>query len=349
MAEKRGGPDGPTRHPPPPLKQRRKDKEKEPAPYKVWVEKYAPEDITPEEAGKRYQEYCQDWWRRHREEWFERHKDDEDVRELHDPRRLEHHLLPLSENVADLARRAAKSFFERNPLEQADETGLEEPLVGPIDDLVTQLDGERQIEAENSGTKLPQASPLRLDYLWEVHGVDARGHRELQLKELRDFLPDPSRPRKKGESESAQEDAEWVKRRVQDGGWVEVFLGRRRAEKAVEDFIESCIKRESDSKFGCQQCSKYFKGPEFVRKHVRNKHPRLVEDALERAQDETFRRNFLRKQEEDDKHRHSRDDRSNDGQQQMQSVMVVPASFQSQYRDLDARYSERPRLDYGDL
>jgi len=432
----------------------RGNRERQPLPYKSWVQKHAPEDITPEEAGKQYEQYVAEYWKQHRDDWFERHKDDEDVRSAHDPRSLEHELLPLHSSVAFLSRLASRSFISSYRSEtpahsangdappaadanapadaegdaasndafssaagasapqdgsaaaaplasagaktEADDADgsdpkhgtalarkgpdlkMEDELHEPVEQLVRHLDSEREVE-ESAGDVIATNSSRRLDYLSQVHGIDVMGRMELQLKELRTMLStggkvgDRSRRRAIRERE-AEDAASYAQRRLREGGWLELYLAREQAHQAVADIIEQSISQETESKFGCKQCSKYFKGPDFVRKHMRNKHAQLLEDEVDRVLERTYKRNFLLAKEEEDKH-----SQPSHAKQQHHAprgfaamgnarTVVVPGASQSHqpppppmsrkaqpghsapnYSDPDAKHSVRPTLDYGDL
>lgn len=57
--------------------------------------------------------------------------------------------------------------------------------------------------------------------------------------------------------------------------------GGKSMENQIEKRISTAVRNESDSKFRCLECQKLFKADEFVRKHVRTKHPSVVEEECE--------------------------------------------------------------------
>lgn len=55
-------------------------------------------------------------------------------------------------------------------------------------------------------------------------------------------------------------------------------LGRKDSEKEVEAFINANCQELAKDKWLCPLSGKKFKGPEFVRKHVTNKHGEKLEE-----------------------------------------------------------------------
>lgn len=55
-------------------------------------------------------------------------------------------------------------------------------------------------------------------------------------------------------------------------------LGMRDAETAVEEFLQENMKKIEDDKWLCVLSGKKFKAPEFVRKHIFNKHVEKVDE-----------------------------------------------------------------------
>ncbi|KAL3901404.1 MAG: hypothetical protein SGCHY_000626 [Lobulomycetales sp.] len=53
-------------------------------------------------------------------------------------------------------------------------------------------------------------------------------------------------------------------------------LGGKDVEKEVDEFISKHIFMVAEAKFRCEICTKLFKGPDFVSKHIRKKHPEKI-------------------------------------------------------------------------
>ncbi|KXS11157.1 hypothetical protein M427DRAFT_443652 [Gonapodya prolifera JEL478] len=61
-------------------------------------------------------------------------------------------------------------------------------------------------------------------------------------------------------------------------------LGGKDLEVEADRAVVAETVRESESKYRCKKCQKLFKGDEFVHKHIRNKHPEVVDDAKKAAE-----------------------------------------------------------------
>lgn len=53
-------------------------------------------------------------------------------------------------------------------------------------------------------------------------------------------------------------------------------LGGRSLSRVLDSFLASYVKKESETKYRCVECQKLFKGDEYVKKHLKTKHPELV-------------------------------------------------------------------------
>ncbi|KAJ3158093.1 hypothetical protein HDU86_003045 [Geranomyces michiganensis] len=53
-------------------------------------------------------------------------------------------------------------------------------------------------------------------------------------------------------------------------------MGGMLLETELEVFLAKKVKKEAEGKFRCTECSKLFKGEEFVKKHIRAKHPEVI-------------------------------------------------------------------------
>ncbi|KAI9202777.1 uncharacterized protein BJ171DRAFT_166970 [Polychytrium aggregatum] len=87
----------------------------------------------------------------------------------------------------------------------------------------------------------------------------------------------PSRP------ENVPQILEKIDQRIQlritkpeDGTQVEK-LGGKSIESAIDKVADEYIMKVDEGKYRCRECQKLFKGDEFVRKHIKGKHPQLTE------------------------------------------------------------------------
>lgn len=55
-------------------------------------------------------------------------------------------------------------------------------------------------------------------------------------------------------------------------------VGGKNLNAEVEAEVMKHIQKENDAKYRCRECSKLFKGEDFVRKHIKAKHPALIDD-----------------------------------------------------------------------
>ena len=53
-------------------------------------------------------------------------------------------------------------------------------------------------------------------------------------------------------------------------------LGGRSLTRVLDGFLASYVKKESETKHRCVECQKLFKGDDYVKKHLKTKHPELV-------------------------------------------------------------------------
>lgn len=54
-------------------------------------------------------------------------------------------------------------------------------------------------------------------------------------------------------------------------------MGGKKLETEEDNVVATYVQKESEGKYRCTECTKLFKGEEFVKKHVRLKHPNLLE------------------------------------------------------------------------
>jgi hypothetical protein len=64
---------------------------------------------------------------------------------------------------------------------------------------------------------------------------------------------------------------------------LQVASGERRNDELTEIFYKEKILKDSPERFKCSICTKMFKGPAFVRKHIVVKHPEKLEEIKEKV------------------------------------------------------------------
>ncbi|KND02501.1 uncharacterized protein SPPG_02960 [Spizellomyces punctatus DAOM BR117] len=68
-------------------------------------------------------------------------------------------------------------------------------------------------------------------------------------------------------------------------------LGGKSLEVELDKYLSKHVKKESEGKYRCQECSKLFKGDEFVKKHIKSKH---AEVCASTKQEVEFFNNYIR-------------------------------------------------------
>ncbi|KAJ3088558.1 hypothetical protein HK102_008491, partial [Quaeritorhiza haematococci] len=58
-------------------------------------------------------------------------------------------------------------------------------------------------------------------------------------------------------------------------------LGGKNLDDEIERMASKNVTKESEAKYRCKECAKLFKGEEYVKKHIRGKHPTLVQKVKE--------------------------------------------------------------------
>jgi len=64
-------------------------------------------------------------------------------------------------------------------------------------------------------------------------------------------------------------------------------------EKSLEDFYNENAVEKKAEKYKCGQCTKYFKGPSFVRKHISLKHIEKINEVKQKALEDQFYNNYF--------------------------------------------------------
>jgi hypothetical protein len=100
------------------------------------------------------------------------------------------------------------------------------------------------------------------------------------------------------DAERPIEAAAWgenVDKKIQDRLTIDlrVASGERKCEEYLEAFYNEKIVKDSAERFRCDVCSKMFKGPIFVKKHIAAKHPEKLEEIKEKALEEQYFQNYL--------------------------------------------------------
>ena len=150
-------------------------------------------------------------------------------------------------------------------------------------------------------------------YLWRVHGIgyyggiEPEGYGNVQPKDPsrhlrrdsdRDLLnagidePAVAAMMAAGRTWEETVDATWQHRLRLPNPFT--ALGIEKVERTVEEFIAGTVTTIVEGqKYGCTLSDKMFKGPEYVHKHVRNKHGEKVAAIRSKIVGEIYLQNFL--------------------------------------------------------
>ena len=133
---------------------------------------------------------------------------------------------------------------------------------------------------------------LYITYLRKVHFYDYYSNTEAQsLEDFTRRTPIYLRKEIAGEisAKEAQETSRWLERhdlktrlRMSSLESQElVKAGGRALDTEIDKDCEKMILKIDNAKYRCKLCVKLFRGPEFVSKHIRLKHPLVVEEATQ--------------------------------------------------------------------
>ena len=59
-----------------------------------------------------------------------------------------------------------------------------------------------------------------------------------------------------------------------------IKIGGKALDRVLDSFLSNFVKKESDAKHRCTECQKLFKGDEFVKKHLKTKHPEIPQEIM---------------------------------------------------------------------
>ncbi|XP_026293345.1 serrate RNA effector molecule homolog isoform X2 [Frankliniella occidentalis] len=107
-------------------------------------------------------------------------------------------------------------------------------------------------------------------------------------------------------------------------------LGAKEADSEVEKFVQANTQELAKDKWLCPLSGKKFKGPEFVRKHIFNKHGEKVEEVKKEVE---YFNNYLKdpKRPQLPEHPSNRPDRKGAGEGSRDNFAHPPAPYQQQY------------------
>ncbi|MCO5610115.1 hypothetical protein L7F22_064350 [Adiantum nelumboides] len=202
------------------------------------------------------------------------------------------------EQARALARKLdAEKGIERNNLvtSDTDKSDGERSLSGGIMNPIVIIRGANQVK----GYEGVELLDVMITYLWRVHFVDYYGFKEYkeQPKVMRHV---------RGDSKFVEDSAEWEKKidttwqsRVLGPDPLEVMLAKDKIDTTTTEALEPLIRKIKDEKYGwkygcgAKSCTKLFHGSEFVQKHLKLKHPELVQEVAAKVHEELYFENYM--------------------------------------------------------
>ncbi|KAJ3165723.1 hypothetical protein HDU88_003916 [Geranomyces variabilis] len=146
-------------------------------------------------------------------------------------------------------------------------------------EMDTDADGEAAVKKKTAQEK--RALDLYIFYLRKVHNYDYYGGVETSSPEdfaRRSSLSLRRPPVIRNNSTFCDKLDARIDVRINkplDGPAI-TKMGGMLLETELEVFLAKKVKKEAEGKFRCTECSKLFKGEEFVKKHIRTKHPEVI-------------------------------------------------------------------------
>ena len=290
------------------------------------------------------------------------------------PSRLGH---DLKQSAKLILRLDAEKGIEGNPLVEGEDAGMDVEDAAAEDAATLEALGNE----EGAATRLDE----RLCYLLRVHGLD-------YYKRCSEMNPVTFLENVTMQSSFTQRDAKpesgvaamaenpyavrWsaaldgnVKRRIAEGDPQVKKLGTEEIERKLEEWIQSCVVKHDEQRFGTTLSSKLFIAEEFVIKHIKTKQAHHVEDMRERLLDDQYRRNVIEFLKLEQNRKANRKNKKRFGGNVMMMMQMPGASENApfvpvpagamvegakaiqmkRYTDLDASVGERVVIDYGDI
>lgn len=85
----------------------------------------------------------------------------------------------------------------------------------------------------------------------------------------------------------------WFLERLTRGDPAEARVGRARVQSELDTWMQSCVLRQDENRYGCTLSAKLFIGVEYVMKHIKSKQVPAIEAQTERINDQIYMENYL--------------------------------------------------------
>ncbi|QDZ21306.1 C2H2-type domain-containing protein [Chloropicon primus] len=356
-----------------------------------------PDNVRPKEAEVMYKAYLIKQLGNSKSVWFKEHCETEEMRSKYDPVRIEEALKAREAEAKSSAGEflgMSPSDAGDETMVGEDQT-LEHSRAAWVParaskdfnllyKLLTKLDEEKNIQknpvfgdigtADEAEALAEDAKNGMLDkllqYAWKVHGLDYYGAKELGFNEFKvrkdgTYTRRGPKPDDLGGAEQELEGAgkffkdlelKWDTR-VFEGDQAFKLVGKERLEKEIAQYTETQVQCIDGNKFMCKLCTKLFKGSDFTRKHISNKHSEILEQIRGKILQDIYEENFLSDEtftEHEKEYKElqaSLDAGQTFASPGLEAVRQPPRPHQRRaYFDLDQPKQEsRSVLDYGDI
>ena len=290
-----------------------------------------PDNVRPKEAEVMYKEYLIKQLGNAKNVWFKEHSESEEMRQRYDPVRIEEALKVReaeakasvgefvgasgSDQAAEGEGMEAQTRLCKYP-EAAWAEGRTSKDLKLLHKLVTTLDAEKNIQKnplfgdmgsleEVKGAQGDSLLDKLLSYAWRVHGVDYYAGEELGFNRFRERKDSRQqsrgpKPTEAGASAVSDEAAQYFRdleirwdTRVFEGDRAFKLVGKEKLEGELSSYVDSQVQQIDGNKFMCKLCTKLFKGSDFTKKHISNKHAELVEQVKAKTVQKIYMDNFL--------------------------------------------------------
>jgi hypothetical protein len=154
------------------------------------------------------------------------------------------------------------------------------------------------------GLEGPELLDTLLTYLWRVHGVDYYGMSEMKcakgLRHVRAENKSVSMSNLNATDWEKKLDSFWQERLVNGEDPLVVLTAKDKIDAAAVEVLDPYVRKVRNEKhvwtFGCgvKGCAKFFHAPEFVHKHLRLKHPDLIDILTSRVEDDIYFQNYMK-------------------------------------------------------
>jgi hypothetical protein len=179
----------------------------------------------------------------------------------------------------------------RHDAEQAKQLALhldaECGIVGGCEVVKTRLDSVILPALAASGDPVKRTLDLYLEYLCRVHqydyytGMECASPQDFARRSprsVRSSIPPPTPPRSKDRFADRVDSRVSLRIEQPQSGPAIIQRGGKSLDVQIDKTISLFVRKESESKFRCTECQKLFKAVEFVRKHIRGKHPNIIDE-----------------------------------------------------------------------